>query len=200
MADTEQLVVQLEARIRDFERNMAKASRSASDHFGKIESRGRAASRQLESTFLSTSKSINQSLSNLGSGVFANIKGQLAGLGATAVGALGLNELRKYSDGWTEAANKIAAAGEASNKVALRQNELADIALRSRSELGATVDLYTGLRRSTEEMGATQAQILKSRRQSARPSRSAVSQRLPQPAQSFSSIRPSRLASFVATS
>lgn len=46
--DTENLVVQLEARIRDFERNFAKANRTASQNWQQIERRGERASRRIE--------------------------------------------------------------------------------------------------------------------------------------------------------
>lgn len=49
--DTEQLVVQLEARIRDFERNFEKANRTATKNWSDIESRGNRAARNLETTF-----------------------------------------------------------------------------------------------------------------------------------------------------
>jgi hypothetical protein len=39
MADDERLVVQLEARIRDFEKNFAKANKIAGDNWSKIEAR-----------------------------------------------------------------------------------------------------------------------------------------------------------------
>lgn len=42
--DTEQLVVLLEARVSQFEKNFAKASRAANDNWRKIENRGTSAS------------------------------------------------------------------------------------------------------------------------------------------------------------
>lgn len=46
--ETEQLVVQLEARIRDFERNFEKANRTAQSQFGSIERRGQQSAVRLE--------------------------------------------------------------------------------------------------------------------------------------------------------
>lgn len=50
-ANTEQLVVLLEARVRDFENNMKRANRAANENFGGIEARGRRAAKNLEDTF-----------------------------------------------------------------------------------------------------------------------------------------------------
>ena len=156
----EQLVVLLEARVRDFEKNMQRASRSANDNFGSIENRGRRMGRNLERDLASSTARINTTLAGMGQGV----GNSLASIGAQATAALGavlsVNELKKYADTWTETANKIAAAGEAAENVGARQSELVDLAMRSRTEFGAVTDLYTGLRRATEELGASQAQVL----------------------------------------
>ncbi|MGJ3264863.1 MAG: tape measure protein [Salinarimonas sp.] len=137
--DAERLAVLLEARIREFERNMARAAGTANRRFGEIERRGQRAARNLQRSF-----------------------GMMASTATGALGAaLGVRQLRRYADGWTEAANKIAAAGETMGNVAARQWQLADVAMRSRSEFSATVDLYAGLRRATAAMGASQAQVVR---------------------------------------
>lgn len=161
MADAaEQLVVLVEAKLNDFERNMKRASRVANDNFGDIENRGRRAGRSLERSLASSTANVNRSLSRMGEGVGSS----LATIGARASAALGaalsVNELKKYADTWTETANKIAAAGEEAGNVGARQSELADLAIRSRSDFGSVVELYSGLRRATEELGASQAQVL----------------------------------------
>jgi muramidase (phage lysozyme) len=75
--DTEQLVVLLEARIRDFERNMAKASGTAGREFGAIERRGQQSAKRVEGLFGNVGKSINGSLRGFGGGLLA---GGIAGL------------------------------------------------------------------------------------------------------------------------
>lgn len=146
--------------MRDFEKNMQRAARSANDNFGGIENRGRRMGRNLERDLASSTARVNTTLASMGKG----IGNSLASIGARASAALGavlsVNELKKYADTWTETANKIAAAGEAAENVGARQSELVDLAIRSRTEFGAVADLYTGLRRSTEELGASQAQVL----------------------------------------
>jgi tape measure domain-containing protein len=148
MAETEQLVVQLEARIRDFERNMQRASKSANDNFGRIEKRGAQAAQRLQT-----------SMGNASAGVTAQLN-RMATVSAGALSAaLGSAKLKEMADVWSGLANRISAAGETMSNVATRQNQVADIAIRSRSDLEATGDLYTGLKRSTEELGASQAQV-----------------------------------------
>lgn len=160
MAEAEQqLVVQLEARIRDFERNFQKASRVANDNWRGIENRGRTAARNLESTFLSTSNVANAALERMGAGI-GSLKGQIGGLASALTGALSINQLRRYVDAWQELRNRIAAAGEAPERVGERASSITDIAIRSRSDVAATGDLYAGLTRSTKELGANQAQVL----------------------------------------
>lgn len=151
MAETaEQLVVSLEARVRDFERNFQKASRSANDNWRTIERRGEQGAKRLESTFDKATKGISDK--------FRLMATSAAG---ALTAALGANELKELADVWTSARSKIAAAGEELDNVAARQSQLADLAIASRANLGAVVDLYTGLRRSTAELGASQAQVLK---------------------------------------
>jgi tape measure domain-containing protein len=133
--DAERLAVILEARIREFERNMRRASDTANRRFREIERRGAQAARALQ--------------------------GSMTSLGGALGAALSVRELQRYADAWTEAANKIAAAGDAMGAVAARQSQLADLAMRSRSDFGAVVDLYTGIRRATESLGASQAQNLR---------------------------------------
>jgi lambda family phage tail tape measure protein len=83
--DTERLVVALEARVRDFERNFQRANRTANDNFGRIERRGAQSARRLESTMAKASAGMNRALSTIG----ANFAGGLAA-GIGAGGAAGL--------------------------------------------------------------------------------------------------------------
>lgn len=75
--DTEQLVVLLEARIRDFERNMAKASSTAQREFGAIERRGRQSAQKMQGILGDMGNAIKSSLGSIGGGFLA---GGLAGL------------------------------------------------------------------------------------------------------------------------
>jgi tape measure domain-containing protein len=101
---------------------------------------------------------INRKFQTLGSGLGVaaeRIRGYLAAIGV----ALSVREVQQYADAWTNARNKLAAAGVATGQLAARQNELADLANRTRSGFNETVDLYAKLTRATEELGASEAQI-----------------------------------------
>lgn len=95
----------------------------------------------------------------------ANSFGKLGSIASTATSALSVglatNKLREYADAWQDMANKISAAGAKTEQVGQIQSRIADIAIATRSDLAATGTLYAGLTRSTEEMGASQAQVFK---------------------------------------
>lgn len=80
-------------------------------------------------------------------------------IGGLAGAYLSIDALEGYADAWTESGNKIRAAREEGALAGKRQSELADLAIRACSEFGATVDLYTGLMKETEELGRTQAEV-----------------------------------------
>lgn len=64
-ADAERLVVLLEARIRDFERNMVKASGAADRSFDRMRRGSRSATAQMEADMVRSSARINQALASV---------------------------------------------------------------------------------------------------------------------------------------
>jgi len=64
--ETEQLVVQLEARIRDFERNMEKASGTADKSFSAIERRAKSSAAKLEATFGNVGQALKERFGDIG--------------------------------------------------------------------------------------------------------------------------------------
>ena len=86
--ETEQLVVQLEARIRDFEKHFEKASRTANTEWSKIEARGKQASGRMQAEMGKAASGIGNALKGIAGsfGSAAGISGLgFAGLLATAV-------------------------------------------------------------------------------------------------------------------
>lgn len=79
--DTERLLVSLEARINQFERNFAKANRTANAQFGGIERRAKASAARLEASMGTAAMGINRKLAGVGK---AFLGGFVAG-GATAL-------------------------------------------------------------------------------------------------------------------
>ena len=77
--DSERLVLLLEARIRDFERNMQKASGAADKSFNRMQKQSRSATQQMERDMARASSRINQAL--------ASTSSQIGALGRTFAGA-----------------------------------------------------------------------------------------------------------------
>lgn len=80
--ETEQLVVALEARIRDFERNFQKANKTANDNFSRIENRARQSSRRLEQDMGKASANVLAGFQKMGAGI-----GRIFGIAGVAGGA-----------------------------------------------------------------------------------------------------------------
>lgn len=146
----QQLVLGIEARLNQFEKAFHRADRVANDNWSKIQRRGEQAARKLDSTFAKATE-----------GVSARFKLMASSATGALTAALGVAQLKRYADEWTAARSKIAATGEELGNIAARQSELTDLAIASRSSLGAVVDLWTGLTRSTKEMNASQADVLR---------------------------------------
>lgn len=148
-ADQEQLVVQLEARVNNFEKAFQRATRVSNDNWQKIERRGQQASGTLSrafaqafsSTALST-KAVNALTASL-----------------TAVGAaLGVREVLAYTQAWVKAQNALKTAGVTNEQVAGTLNTLFAIAQRQGTALQPLVTLYGRVKQAADELGATDTQ------------------------------------------
>jgi hypothetical protein len=64
-SETEQLVVSLEARIRDFEKSFVKAGGIANTGWTDIENRSKRGAKNVEDTFGQMSKRVNSSLASM---------------------------------------------------------------------------------------------------------------------------------------
>ncbi len=102
---TEQLVVSLEARIRDFEKNFAQANRTANDNFSRIERRAQQAARNLEKSFATSAARVGASMSSIGGMFGLGARGGAASIAGT-VGAL------------KEVASSVAQIGATADRVA----------------------------------------------------------------------------------
>lgn len=135
--DVETLTLSLEANVRKFENAMRKQNAQADRIFKDLEQR---ASRMEQSV----------------SGSFDALARKIAGV---AGGIISIREVQKLVDAWQEAGNKIRAAGVGDAMAAAVQNNIADIASRSRSAFADVADLYARLTRTGKEFGATQGEI-----------------------------------------
>lgn len=96
---------------------------------------------------------VGAALGVAGGGAFGVVAAGLAGLVGLSAGII------KAGDAWTGYTNRLKTAGEASETLVQRTAELADLAVRSRSELGTTIQLYSSLRKSTVELGVSQKEV-----------------------------------------
>lgn len=96
MADnTERLLVSLEARIRDFERNFQRASRTADNQFGNIERRAKRSADQLEQTMGGAGDKIAGVFSNFSKGLAGGILGGLTAAGLQQI----VSQIGKVAEG-----------------------------------------------------------------------------------------------------
>jgi tape measure domain-containing protein len=139
MAKTsDELIVELSAKLGDFEKSMAKANRLA---FATVDA--------IEKKF--------QKMDIKPKGVdFSSALGKLAAVG---VGAGSIAKVKQFADAWTEAGNKLQAFDIPAQDVGSTLNKVTDIADRSRSSFSATADLYTKLTQSSKELGLSQNDI-----------------------------------------
>lgn len=131
--DIERLILEISANTKGLERGLNGLNAKVDRATGKVE-------RQ----FKRTNKNILMSTTSM----TRDLGGALAAVGV----AYATREVIAYADAWTSAANKLAAAGIATDRVAGTQGRLADIARETRAELETTIDLYARMRRSTEDL------------------------------------------------
>jgi len=75
-------------------------------------------------------------------------------------GALAVQQVVAYADAWTQAESRLRLVTDSSAELARRQTQLVDLANATRTALDPTVDLYTRLARSTDQLGASSADLL----------------------------------------
>lgn len=138
MADDAQLLVTLEARIRDFERNMLRANRVASQNLSSIEQRGRTAARNLEKSFADSGNVIASGMAKIGSAAAARVGSAFAAIGA----GLALNELRKTADSYTKIMNSLKVAGVKDADLGGTFDKLFTSAQRNAAPLDALATLF----------------------------------------------------------
>lgn len=139
--DLERLVVQLSADIKGFEREMAKARGVTHRQAKAIEDRWRQA---------------NQRLDGIGRGMVRSLTGALAGIGA----ALGVRELIRLTDTWTDLSSRVnIAAGsmEAGEAVMAR---IPEMARRTYSSIEQTTESYLSNSTALRELGYSTDQTL----------------------------------------
>lgn len=141
--ETEQLVVSLEARINQFEKNFQKANRTASQNFKAIEDRAKQSGDRLE-------RSMSSSLSRIGDN-FAKM-GKEFGVGI--VGALSAIGLQEIIGRFAEITKGIAEIGDEAKKAGLSAKEfqqLGYVAAANRIPIDALTDAMKELSLRADE-------------------------------------------------
>lgn len=112
--DEERLLVALEARITDFERNMAKAERTGSGSFNRMRRSSRTATAQMEQDMVRSTTRINQALASTSLKIGEFGKAKIGGVIGTAVG-LGIGgiiaSVRSVADAVAEVGDQARMAG-----------------------------------------------------------------------------------------
>ena len=86
--DEERLIVALEARIRDFEKNMIKAEKRGTQSYQSLRRGSKVATTAMERDMLSSTARINQALASTSTRIGAFGKAFIAGAVATGIAAL----------------------------------------------------------------------------------------------------------------
>ncbi|RWB08989.1 MAG: hypothetical protein EOQ39_03570 [Mesorhizobium sp.] len=145
MADEERLIVALEARIRDFERNMQRASQTAGKNFGDIEKRAKASADRLDVTMARASARVNANLKNIGAGFLAGFSVQGA---------------QRLIDQATRIQNALKVAGLSGDDLTKVYDRLFESAQRNAAPLESLVQLYSRAALQQKELGVSSEQLL----------------------------------------
>lgn len=99
--------------------------------------------------------SLDRTFANLGQRLSANLTGPLATVGA----AFSVREIIRYADTWTEAGNRIRAAGEIVGLQARPLEQLRALADQGRTGFNETIQLYSRLLRSAGNVAESEIEI-----------------------------------------
>lgn len=152
--DTERLIVLLEARLTDFEKNMLKASGVSQKNFNEIKKQSRSATRQMEQDMQRSTARINQALASTSTQIGALGRTFAAGF-AGGVFAGGLTGL---AAGVRGIVRETAALGDEAARAGLKLKvfqEWKAVAEDTRIPLDAIVDTFKELNIRADEFATT---------------------------------------------
>ncbi len=142
--DIERLIVSMEARTNAFEREMKRA-----------QSQVASVTKRIEDDFAKANTNVKRQIDLMSSTAVGGFKN----ISAAAVSAFSIAEIGKMAEAWTNVGSAIQGAGVEASRAAGVQNDIAEIALRSRSGFAETASLYTRLTRASKDLGATQKEV-----------------------------------------
>lgn len=153
----EQLVVALEARIRDFEKNFQRANRAANDNWRQIERRSRTGARNLENAMATSTNAMSRRLENFGTVAAGKLKGAFAAIAAGVT----LNELRQVADRYTGIVNSLKVAGVKDADLSGVFDRLFASAQRNAVPLDALAQLYGRVSQAQTTLKASSSDVLR---------------------------------------
>lgn len=151
-----QLVVSLEARIRDFERNFQRANRMANDDWRQIEQRSRTGARNLENAMATSANAMSRSLDGFG----RVAAGKVGAAFATITAGMGLNELRKTADDYVKIMNTLKVAGVKDADLSGTFDKLFASAQRNAAPLDSLATLYGRVSAAQTTLKASSAEVM----------------------------------------
>ncbi len=138
--DTQRLLLEMETNLSKWEKSLTSAQRVTNRRLSNIEKQ-----------FSKTSANVARDAGRMGS----DVNRALAAIGV----GFAIHEVTQYADEWNNAANKLRAAGTAAEDLGRRQDDLTKIAIRTRSEYGATVSLYAKILRNSESLKTNELEV-----------------------------------------
>ena len=139
--DLEKLVVQMSADMKSYERELQRMN-------GVTNRQARA----IENRFFQ----MNRRLDGIGRNVAKGLIAPLSGIGA----ALSVREVLAYADAWTSAKNSLAVAGVTGRAQAETLDRLFESAQRNATPIGALSDLYGKAAQASDNLAASQDELL----------------------------------------
>jgi tape measure domain-containing protein len=139
--DIEKLVVQMSAEFRDFNKQFAAANGVAFKQFNAIQKKARETDKVLNS---------------IGQNMARNLAMPISGIGA----ALGVRELIRLTDTWTDLNGRVRIATGSQEAATETMGRLSDIARRTYSSFELTTESFLGNAQALKELGYTTTQQL----------------------------------------
>jgi hypothetical protein len=127
----ERLMVLVEARITDLEKNMKKASATTGREFGKMRKDAGSATRAMEQDIMRSSARIRESVASIGGAIGSLGKGAMAGVGVGIAG-IGLGELWSQARATAKEVANIGSEAERAGLSAKAFQELGYVATQNR--------------------------------------------------------------------
>lgn len=160
MSDNVRLVVKLEARVADLERNMRKAEQAGTKAYQNLSKGSRSATRQMEQDMVRSSRRVQQAV--------AATSGQIGALGRAFAGAFSAAAMaqmaRRYvqiADAATAMRNSLQVAGLEGEELSRVYEQLFASAQRNSAPINSLVDLYSKLSLTQKELGVSSEDLIR---------------------------------------